>query len=234
MMDRSKVKMGTENTGYLNEGEPGGPDWVPAECDVSIRKGWFWHPEESPKSLAELLNIYFKSVGRNGILLLNVPPNREGRIDRADEERLLEFRSAIDVIFEKDLAFIRPATASQVRGGSQDFGPGRAVDGDPATFWAVEDSAREAWIEISLDQEAGFNVFRIEEPVALGQRIASYRIEIPDGPGWMTIAKGTTVGRKKLDRFPEVRADRIRLVIEKSQACPILSEIGVHFSPFQF
>jgi len=234
MMDRSKVKMGTENTGYLNEGEPEGPDWVPAECDVSIRKGWFWHPEESPKPLAELLDIYFRSVGRNGILLLNVPPNREGRIDRADEERLLEFKSAVDAIFAKNLALRRPATASQIRSGSLDFGPDRAVDGNTVTFWAVGDSARQAWIEISLDKEAGFNVVRIEEPVALGQRIASYRIEIPDGTGWRTIAKGTTVGKKKLDLFLEVRADRIRLVIEKARSCPLVSEFGVHFCPFQF
>jgi alpha-L-fucosidase len=232
MMDRSKVKIGNADSGYLNAGDAEGADWVPGECDVSIRKGWFWHPDEAPKSLAELLDIYFKSVGRNGILLLNVPPNNEGRIDDRDTGRLMEFRSALDRIFSEDFARGKSVRAVSTRGGEDAFGPRNASDGDPATFWATEDSVRSGWIVADLGAPKSFNVVRIEEPVAYGQRIQSYRIEIPDGrSAWRTVASGTTVGRKKLDRFPTVRADRVRLMIEKARACPLISEFGVHFRP---
>ena len=234
MMDRSRVKIGNADTGYLNTGDESGPDWVPGECDVSIRKGWFWHPDEAPKSLAELLDIYFKSVGRNGILLLNVPPNREGRIDDRDAGRLMELRFAIDRIFSKDFARGRLIRVESVRGGAKDYGPWNASDGNPATFWATDDTVRSGWIEADLGEPKTFNVVRIEEPIAYGQRIRKYRIEIPDGASWKIVASGTTVGRKKLDRFPAVRADRVRLVIESTRACPLVSEFGVHFCPFEF
>ncbi len=235
MMDRSKVKVGNADTGYLNTGDESGPDWVPGECDVSIRKGWFWHPDEAPKPLAELLDIYFKSVGRNGILLLNVPPNREGRIDDRDARRLMELRSALDRIFSKDFSRSRVNRAESVRGGAMDdFGPGMASDGRADTFWSPDDTVRSGWIEADLGRPVSFNVIRIEEPAAYGQRIRKYRVEIPDGAAWSTIANGTTVGRKKLDRFPPVTADRVRVVIEDARACPLVSEFGVHFCPFEF
>jgi alpha-L-fucosidase len=81
MMDKSRVVIGGGDVAYLNSGDATGTDWIPGECDVSIRKGWFWHPDQKPKSVDELLDIYFKSVGRNGVLLLNIPPNRDGLLD---------------------------------------------------------------------------------------------------------------------------------------------------------
>jgi alpha-L-fucosidase len=233
MMDRDRVKIGNADTEYLNTGDPSGQDWVPGECDVSIRKGWFWHSEESAKGLADLLDIYFRSVGRNGILLLNVPPNRDGLLDEADARRLFEFKSAIYRIFAEDAALRRPARASQVRGGAAEYGAGMAADGNPATYWAPDDSVRSAWIEVDLGRTQSFNLVRIQEPIALGQRIEAYRVEVADGSGaWKTVATGTTVGRKKLDRFGPVRADRIRLLIESSRACPLVSDFGVHSYPF--
>jgi alpha-L-fucosidase len=233
MMDRSRVKVGDADTGYLNAGDENGKDWVAGECDVSIRKGWFWHPDEAPKSLAELLDIYFKSVGRNGILLLNVPPNRDGRIDDRDAERLMEMRSALEQIFSKNFARGPMVRAESFRGGENAYGPWRAADGNTDTFWATEDSIRSCWIEAYLGEPKTFNVVRIEEPIAYGQRIRKYRIEIPDGTSWKTVAFGTTVGRKKLDRFPAVMTERVRLVIESARACPLVSEFGVHFCPFE-
>ena len=115
-----------------------------------------------------------------------------------------------------------------------DFGPGMASDGRADTFWSPDDTVRSGWIEADLGRPVSFNVIRIEEPVAYGQRIRKYRVEIPDGAAWSTIANGTTVGRKKLDRFPPVTADRIRLVIEDARACPLVSEFGIHFCPFEF
>ncbi|KAG0460638.1 hypothetical protein HPP92_020935 [Vanilla planifolia] len=104
-INRTSLQIGNASLeSYLNTGDPRGTDWVPPECDVSIRPGWFWHESEKPKPLRQLLDIYYKSVGRNCVLLLNVPPNSSGLVSDADVERLKEFRRAIDKIFEKDLA----------------------------------------------------------------------------------------------------------------------------------
>ncbi|KAJ6417765.1 hypothetical protein OIU84_001194 [Salix udensis] len=104
-INRTSLSIGNGSiVNYLNAGDPKGTDWLPAECDVSIRKGWFWHKSESPKRLSTLLDIYYKSVGRNCVLLFNVPPNSTGLISENDVQRLREFRAAIDTIFSTNLA----------------------------------------------------------------------------------------------------------------------------------
>ncbi len=228
-MNRAKVKVGNADTKYLNSGEEAASDWVPGECDTSIRKGWFWHPEEQPKSVEQLLEIYFKSVGRNGVLLLNVPPNTEGRFDDADVRRLYELKRALDAIFGNDFAKGKTARASGVRGNSPEFDGARAVDGDMRTYWAQEDASTTGTLELDLGGPATFDVVRIQEPIAFGQRISGYRIEVLDGEAWKVISRGTTVGHKKLDRIPSpVTAGKVRLVIEKSRATPLVAEFGLH------
>jgi len=230
-MDRNKVSVGHADTKYLNHGEPHGPNWVPGECDVSIRDSWFWHKDQQPKSVEQLLDIYFKSVGRNGVLLLNVPPDDRGLLADSDVERLRQFRRALDSIFKNDLAANKLATASNVRGGSSDFRAGRALDGILDTYWATDDSLVSGWIEVDLGKSEKFNLARLQEPIAMGQRVEAYHLEIGDGQTWNTVARGTTIGYKKLDRFAAVTARRVRLVIDKSQACPLIAEFGLYFNP---
>jgi len=231
-IDRTKVKVGKADTKYLNSGEEGAPDWIPGECDTSIRKGWFWHPEEQPKSLEQLVEIYFKSVGRNGVLLLNVPPNTEGRFDEHDVKRLHEFRQALDAIFGKDFAGGKTTETSAVRGNSPEFDGTKAVDGDLRTYWAQDDARTGGTLELDLGGPATFDVVRIQEPVALGQRISGYRVEALQSGEWKTITQGTTVGHKKLDRIASpVTASKVRLVIEKSRATPLVAEFGLHKMP---
>ncbi len=247
--DRSKVSVGAHGIqDYLNEGERGGPDWVGGECDTSIRPGWFWHPDEDPKSLDRLLEIYFKSVGRNCVLLLNVPPNAEGRIDDADVERLREFRTALDAIFSSDLASGAEATADLVRGDGAGFAADRVLDGDLDTYWAVDDDVMRGITEstpqgteratalgtltLELEDEVAFNVIRIQEPIAMGQRIAAYRVEAWTNGEWTTVSEGTTIGHKKLDRLADtVTSDRVRLVVLDALAPPLIAEMGLHFDP---
>lgn len=231
MIDRSRVKIGEADTGYLNVGDPRGPHWVPGECDVSIRPGWFWHADQEPRSLADLLDIYFKSVGRNCVLLLNVPPNREGLLDTADVERLYELRAALDAIFGADLAVGARASASNVRGGADEFEAARALDGDLDTYWATDDSVTSAVLELELGAPATFNVVRIQEPVQLGQRIAAYRFQVERAGDWITVSAGTTVGHKKLDRIASLTARRLRLVIDEARAHPLIAELGLHYDP---
>ena len=210
-----------------------GKAWHPAECDVSIRPGWFWHQSQDGqvKSLARLLDIYYKSVGRNAGLLLNVPPTSEGRFAAPDAARLREFRLALDATFATDLARGKPCRADAVRGGDPGFGPARAVDGDPRTYWAVDDDVRQASIEIDLEAPAACSVCLLGEAIELGQRIEAHRVEVLAGGQWRTVARGTTVGYKRLHRFPAMEARRLRVTIERARACPTLTTVGLFIEP---
>ncbi|KAM7478274.1 hypothetical protein LguiA_026487 [Lonicera macranthoides] len=221
---------------YLNTGDPKGTDWIPAECDVSVRAGWFWHKSQSPKNLTDLLNIYYNSVGRHCVLLLNVPPNTTGLISETDVVRLKEFRGAIDLIFSTNLAEKCSVKASSQRGGENGgFGPENVLDNDHLwTYWAPSDENEDDhWIELRAKSNGGlrFNVIRIQEAIGLGQRIIRHEIYV-DGA---RVAKGTTVGYKKLHRLAkgEVHGNGVRVRIMGSRGgIPLISSIGLHFDPF--
>jgi len=229
--DRSKVGVGMHGIqDYLNAGERGAPDWTPGECDVSIRPGWFFHPDQRPKTRDELLDIYYGSVGRNCVLLLNVPPAPSGRLDDADVAALDSLAGALDVIFGRDLADGARAVPSSVRADA--YGGARSLDGDLDTYWAPAAESAPA-IELRLPEPRTINVVRLQEPVQLGQRVAAYRIEAHRDGAWGEIARGTTIGHKKLDRLgAPITTDRIRMVIEDALALPLIAEIGLHFDPF--
>lgn len=207
--------------------------WYPAECDVSIRPGWFWHQaqDDRVKSLEHLIDIYYKSVGRNSVLLLNVPPNDKGLFPEPDVARLREWRDVLDRTFAEDLAAGRMAVAGHVRGGADAYAAARAVDGRWDTYWATDDEVTASWLEVDLGRPETFNVSCAQEHIALGQRVEAYRIETWDGAAWKPLVSGTTIGHKKLDRFPDVTAQRVRLVIEKSRACPLISTFGLYRAP---
>ncbi len=201
--------------------------WFPVECDTMMVGHWFWD-DQPPRDLATLLNYYYTSVGRNSILMLNVAPDRRGKFSDASLVRLREFRAALDSIFKRDFAAGRPATATNVRGNDPAFGAGAAVDGDKATYWATDDGVTTASLEVDLGSEVEFNVIRTEEMISLGQRVERYRVEIPDGTGWRTIAQGSTIGYRKLDRIPKVKAAKVRLTILAARACPTIRGFGLH------
>lgn len=234
-IDRSAVGIGVPGQqAYLQTGERGAPDWVPGECDTSIRPGWFWHEEEQPKSVAQLLEIYYKSVGRNCVLLLNVPPDTTGRFAEEDVARLRAFREAIDAIFDADLAEGAAAEADNVRGGDATYGAEQVLDGDPSTYWAAGDEERAGHLELTFANEQTFNMVRLQEPVALGQRVAAYRVEAwQEAEGrWIPISEGTTIGYQKLDRLAApVTTRRVRVIIEEALASPLLAEVGLHLDP---
>ncbi len=217
-------------TAYLNTGEAGAPDWVPGECDVSIRPGWFYHPDQEPKSLDQLMEIYFNSVGRNCVLLLNVPPGPTGLFDVADVQRLLEFRKAVNSIFTENLARGASTKASSVRGGSSLYGPERVLDGSLETYWAVDQTTGTGFIEFDLGSERAFNVFLLQEPIQLGQRISAYRIDVWQDGAWQQIVGGTTIGHKKLDRTEStVHSSRVRFSVTDALAVPLLAEFGIYY-----
>jgi len=233
-LDPSKVEIGKPGQGdYLNQGEEGGPAWIPGECDVSIRRGWFWHPDQEPKSVDDLLEIYFKSVGRNCLLLLNVPPDTDGRIAPEDEARLREFRTALDRIFANDLAAGADTEVSSVWGDDpHHFGGELLLDGDLDSYWAPAEGKNSGSVTLTLPRPATFNVIRIQEPVTMGQRVVRYRVEAWQDQAWQIVSEGTTIGYKKLDRLEDpVTVSRLRLVVVDARAEPLIAEIGLHFDP---
>jgi alpha-L-fucosidase len=229
-LDKMTGKPEKDTIEFLQHGMRGGTVWRPGESDVSIRPGWFWHAAEDAKvrTADNLVDLYFKSVGRNSLLLLNVPPNTDGLFADTDVQRLAEFRQKLDAIFRTDLTRDKPARASLVRGNDDRFGAGRAVDGDPETYWSMDDSLIQGWVEIDLGAPTAFNVACLQEYLPLGQRVAVYRIEYLDGSDWKKVTEGTTIGHKKLDRFDTVTAQKVRLVIDDARGCPAVSTFSLY------
>ncbi len=214
----------------LPHGHANGTEWKPGESDVSIRPGWFWHAAEDAKvrSVDNLVDLYFKSVGRNSLLLLNVPPNTDGLFCATDVERLKGFRERLDSLFRDDLARGKEARASSTRGNDARFAAGAALDGDPDTYWATDDGVNSGWIEVNLGEKRTFNVACLQEAISLGQRVEAYRLEYWKGGKWRALCEGTTIGHKKLERFKPVTSKKVRLVIDKARACPTIAGFGLY------
>ena len=221
------------STKILNEGEIGGKAWVPAETDVSIRPGWFYSAstDEKVKSVADLTDIYYTSVGRNSNLLLNVPPDRRGLIHPNDSIRLMEFRQVIDKTFAVDLAKKAKITATHTRGKSSQYKAQNLADGKFDTYWATDDGQLSASIEIDFGKEQTFNRLVLQEYIPLGQRVKTFSVEYRDGGTWQPIDRQTTIGYKRILRFPTITVQKLRVNIEESLACPVLNGIGVYLAP---
>ncbi|MBO7576994.1 MAG: alpha-L-fucosidase [Bacteroidales bacterium] len=209
----------------LNQGNPQGSVWIPAETDVSIRPGWFYHANEQPKSLQELLSIYYTSVGRNSLLLLNVPPDTRGLIPCADSLRLVEFRSALDSIFGHDLAQQAKIEASHTRGNR--FRPEHLTDTSFHTYWAVPDSCRQAHITLHFDSDITFNRVMIQEYIPLGQRVEHFSVETLKQGQWVPLASATTIGYKRILQTPRCTTHAVRITLDSCRACPVLNRIGL-------
>ena len=207
--------------------------WYPGQVDVSIRPGWFYHAAEDDKvkPLDTLLDIYFTSVGGNAQLLLNVPPDKRGRIHENDVRRLRELGEAVRAAFAANLAADAKATASSAASGSGFHAPAAVLDGDPETAWTPADTAPPAWLEFELSGRREFNTLLIGEDIRAGQRIESFSLEERDGGGWREIARATTIGYRRVLRFPSVSASRVRVVFSGVRAAPVISEFGLYRSP---
>lgn len=208
----------------LNRGDENGTTWLPAECDVSIRPGWFYHAEEDSKlkSVADLMSIYLGSVGRNCNLLLNIGVDRRGLVNDNDTQRLMEFKAAREKTFAVNLARGK-ITASNTRGRDKRFAAANVLDEAFDTYWATDDGVTNASLTLDLGREAEIDTVLLQENIALGQRVRRFSVQIWNGTEFVTTASGTTIGYKRIVRFPMTRTSKIRIVIEDSKACPVLS-----------
>lgn len=232
-LNRDDFVPGEADRCRLNRGDRPGARWVPAECDVSIRPGWFYHPAEDDKvrSPANLVDLYFQSVGRGASMLLNVPPDRRGRIHENDRAALRGFRERLEAIFSTNLAAGARASATAAREGEA-FSAAMVADGRRDTYWAAPDAMRTAAIELDFGRDVAFNVVSLREPIALGQRIERWALDAWRDGTWETFAAGEAIGARRLWRGTnDVVAARVRLRIIKAAACPAISECVVHREP---
>lgn len=235
LFNRSDATIGGTDTKYSQQGDPFGHDWVPAECDVSIRPGWFWHKDEVPKSGLNLLDLFYKSVGRNCLLLLNVPPNSSGLISDKDIEVLREFTKLRSLIFSHNLAENATLSVSSTRGGLYDsqFDSYNVLEEGIYSYWAPSKDQSVWVLYLDFPDLVTFNVFLVQEPIQMGQRIIKFHLDILNENGeWQEVAKGTTVGYRRLLLFPQVETHGLRLVIDKSRADPLISYLGIFRDPF--
>ncbi len=228
-IDTNGIVVGAADSEYLNTGDPAGRQWTVPLCNTSIRPGWFYHAAEDDrvKTPRALVDLYYKSVGRNCVLLLNVPPDRRGLFHERDVEVLREFRRILDDTFARDLAAGRPVTADRHRLRHPKFAPTNIVDGDAATYWAADDGAGTARLEIDLRTPVRFDRVLLQEPIRYGQRISGFAIEARVEGEWIPVARGTTVGYKRLLRIRPVEADRVRILITATTNTPALSNVGL-------
>lgn len=217
----------------LRFGRENGSDWIPGEVNVSIRPGWFYHQHEDGKvkTLPQLLDIYYNSIGRGSTWLLNFPIDKEGRIHANDEKAVLELRKALDEAFAVNLCKKARAEADNVRGESRRYAAAMAIDNKKDTYWATDDDVKQASLIIEFKKPTAFNRVLLQEYIRLGQRVKSFKLEAEVEGKWQELAAETTIGYKRILRFPTVTASRVRLSILDAKACPLISNIEIYHAP---
>jgi len=217
----------------LHFGLENGNAWVPAEVNTSIRPEWFYHPSEDSKvkTVPQLMDLYYNSIGRNGSMLLNFPIMPNGLIHPNDEKAAFEFAKAVKESFAVNLAEKKKAEASNVRENEKGFGANMAIDNNKDTYWATDDNVTKASLTIDLGKPTLFNRFLVQEYIRLGQRVKAFTLEALVDGNWTEVAKATTIGYKRILRFPGIKATKVRFNIIDSKSSPVISNIGIYNAP---
>lgn len=228
---KGEVHPGYDKSYELQYGHPDGNQWVPAECDVSIRPGWFYHPEEDDrvKSPDQLVDLYYRSVGHNATLLLNFPVDRRGLIHPVDSANAVRFHEMIQQQLKTNLVAGMIPKVSNERGG--DFVASALTDDNFDTYWATEDGVTTANIEFSFDTPTRMNRMMLQEYIPLGQRVKAFVVEYLDKDTWLSVKlneETTTIGYKRLLRFETVETKGIRIRITDARGPLCLSNVGVY------
>jgi alpha-L-fucosidase len=231
LLKKDSMYPGGDFAKILGEGHEGGNYWVPAEVDVSIRPGWFYHERQDSlvRSPENLMELYYSSVGRNSNLLLNVPPDRRGLLHENDIRSLMKFRELLKKEFTDDLAKGRKITAGSFRG--KGYEASNANDGNPETYWATKDNEKTGQLIIDLGNETELNRIVLQEYIKLGQRIKDFQVSAFQDGGWKPLIDGTTIGYKVIRKFPLIKTSKIKVTFSDSKACPCISNIELYRSP---
>lgn len=242
--NKSANTLDTNRPGHTANGWSNGNIWTVPEADSKITSGWFWgNSKKTPATMADLANRYFTSVGYNSVMLLNIPPNDQGSVDQQILDRVAEFGAAVSGTFQSNKAKNAVISASQVRGNDIAYSPANLLDGDPLTYWTVEDNATSGSILIDMGKVTTFDVVSIEESIEFGQRITSFKVEYSnDAENWATMGEGTTIGAKRLLRTAPIKAQYVKITVrtdtsaytysgsntEAKGSVPMLAEVGIY------
>jgi alpha-L-fucosidase len=214
----------------LRHGLENGDAWVPGEVNTSIRPEWFYHLKEDSKvkTVNELMETYYNSIGRNGTLLLNFPIMPNGLIHKNDEKAVLDFAQAQKEAFAQNLAKSVKVEVSNFKGK---FDGKNTVDVDKETFWTTEDNVKQGSVTLHFNEPISFNRFLVQEYIKLGQRVKSFTVEAFVNGEWKQLDSQTTIGYKRILCFPKVKSDKIRFSITDAKGSPIISNIEVYNAP---
>lgn len=215
-------------------GDMDGEDWLPSEVDVSIRPGWFYHSREDHqvKTLSQLVDIYYQSVGRNANLLLNFPVALSGRIHPTDSSRIIEWWNTIQDELKTDLLKDAKAKVTNTRGG--DFKAGQVNDGNWDTYWSTDDGVVAANITFEFKKPTMLNRVMLQEYITLGQRVKAFSIEYFTDGTWKNIPTTdsmTTVGYKRIIRFENIETEKLRINFLDARGPLAINNIEAFLAP---
>ncbi len=206
-----------------------GKFWIPAECDVPLRKGWFYHPDEQPKSPDELFDLYLKSIGRGAALDLGLAPDTRGLLSDADVASLKTFGDRLQKTYAQNLARTAYIRAINVRGYNSIYGTKNLVDNNPDTYWTTDEDFKKSSMNLEFSQPVTFDLISIQESPKFGQRVEGFEIDTWENDDWKKIHEGTSIGPRRLIKFDApVTSEKLRIRFTKTPEVVVLSELGVY------
>ena len=229
-----EVYPGYERHKELQYGHEDGDKWVASECNTSIRPGWFYHEKEDGrvKSVDHLVDLYYRSVGHNGTFLLNFPVDKEGLIHPVDSAHAVDFHKQVTEELKTNQLLKASIKASSTRGKA--FTTKNLTDGQFDTYWATPDGVTTGTLEITLKKAQPLNRLMLSEYIPLGQRVRKFAVEYLEGKQWLPLKVGeatTTIGYKRLLRFPTVTTKRLRIRFEDSRGPLCINGLGAYYAP---
>lgn len=221
MVDYSESPMGTKNGKY----------WMPAECDVALRPGWFYHPDQDDKvkTPEKLFDLYLKSVGRGGCLDLGLSPDKRGRLHDNDVASLKAFGALVKSSFAHDLARNAKMVSSEVRGkDNRTYGVQKLTDADRYSYWATDDGVNHGALDLTWSAPVELDLIRLRENIKLGQRVDKVVVSTWDNGAWKEVATATSVGSCRLIHLDQpLKTARMRVTFQTAAPCLAISEIGI-------
>jgi alpha-L-fucosidase len=209
-------------------GHRDGKYWIPAEADFPLRKGWFYHPKEQPRSPENLWNVYLESVGRGTAMNIGLAPDTRGLLCDEDVKSLEGFGRILSATFRDNLAVQAKITAGNVRSNHSSFGPSNLTDEKSDTYWATDDAVTNCGVVFDFPEPVTFDIVRFREYLPLGQRVEGWEVDTWTGSAWKLLSRGASIGSCRIVQSDPVTTSRVRFRITKSPVCPAISEFGLY------
>ncbi|MEN8228773.1 MAG: alpha-L-fucosidase [Bacteroidota bacterium] len=218
----------------LGTGDRDGKSWIPAEVNTTLLwpKAWYYHTGHQPRSLDNLMELYYTSIGRGSPLNLGLAIAPNGEIRDIDVQALMRFKQQVDLEFRDNLVDRAKLTSSEYRGKASRFSADKIQDDDPVTYWATSDNIQKASVIVDFRRATTFNRLMMQEYITLGQRIHKFTAEAVVDGEYREVISGTTIGYKRILRFDDVTSSKLRITFETDAACLTLSSLGVYHAPW--